>query len=359
MKKLLCFGLLSLLLSIGCKEEIPTVPESPAVKQISRGADISFLPEIEESGIQFYDQNGVASSMVDIIKKYGVNTIRLRLWHTPENGHSGLREVSDFTKILKAKGFKIFITIHYSDTWADPGNQTKPSAWENLSLSVLGDSVYNYTKQVVEILNPDIIEIGNEISNGFLWPEGKISNESNFIMLLKKGIAGARAATIDKRKILIHSAKLDVSNWFYSILQTNNVDYDIIGVSYYPFWTKIKPQQAVDELMALSNTFGKDAMFAEISYPFTLNWNDFTNNVIGLEEQLLTGYPATPAGQKLILTELRQAIDKTNKGIGFCYWAPEWVAFKGNQSTSGSSWENLALFDFDNKALPAWDAFKE
>ncbi|MFZ4546701.1 MAG: glycoside hydrolase family 53 protein [Bacteroidales bacterium] len=359
MKKLICLVLVTLLIFVGCKKEIPAEPEEPTIKQIYRGADISFLPEIQESGIQFYNQLGIASSMVDILKQSGVNTVRLRLWHTPADGHSGLKEVSDFTKTLKAKGFKIFITIHYSDTWADPGNQTKPAAWENLSFGVLGDSVYNYTKHVVEILNPDIIEIGNEISNGFLWPEGKISNETNFVSLLKKGIAGARAASIDKRKILIHSAKLDVSNWFYEIMQKNGVDYDIIGVSYYPFWTKIKPQQAVDELMAISNTFGKDAMFAETSYPFTLNWNDYTNNVIGLEEQLLPGYPATPEGQKLILTELRQAMDKTGKGVGFCYWAPEWVAFKGNQSATGSSWENMALFDFDNKALPAWDAFKE
>ena len=132
-----------------------------------------------------------------------------------------------------------------------------------------------------------------------------------------------------------------------------------MGLSYYPFWTKISPHEAVTRFDSLSRIFGKEFMIAETAYPFTLAWNDYTNNIIGTQDQLLQGYAATPEGQKLILTQIRQEIEKLDNGLGFCYWAPEWVAFKGPVSTTGSSWENMSLFDFTNKALPALDAFSE
>lgn len=356
--KIPLYLILLLILSLsGCDKKNSDPPYTPPVTSFYKGADISFLPEIEEAGVKFYDKSGKVAPLTEILKSSGVNTIRLRLWHTPSTKHSGLAEVSAFARQLKVAGFKIFLTIHYSDTWADPGNQAKPAAWNGLSLSVLGDSVYNYTKHTVQEIDPDIIEVGNEISNGFLWPEGKISNQSGFITLLKRGVQGARDATPDKRKILMHCATLDVSGWFYTILKTNQIDYDVIGLSYYPFWTKIPPSQAIALMDSLSSTFNKDVLIAETAYPYTLEWNDYTNNIIGLQNQLLQGYPATEAGQKLILTEIRQGMENFDKGIGFCYWAPEWVAFKGPQSTTGSSWENMALFDFNNKALPGLDVF--
>jgi len=354
------FFLLFLFLTVlsACTKETTGPPDPLPVKLYVRGADISFLPEIEEYGLQFYYQNGQSGSLPDIIQESGCNTIRLRLWHTPSGSHSSLQEVSTFAKKLKSQGFSIFLTIHYSDTWADPGNQQKPAAWENLSFNLLCDSVYNYTKRVVKEIDPDIIEIGNEISNGFLWPEGSISNESNFTTLLRKGIHGARESAPGK-KILIHCATLDVADWFYNILKNNNIDYDVLGISYYPFWTKIKPSEAIIQMDSLAVKFGKDLIIAETAYPFTLNWNDYTNNIIGEQGQLLPGYPATNEGQKLVMKEIKDALGKTNRGIGFCYWAPEWVAYKGPISSSGSSWENMALFDFNNKALPAMDIFKE
>ena len=356
MKSIIFLLLIYLFILPSCSKTDSGKADPVPVKQFYKGADISFLPEIEEAGTLFLNQNGQSEELADMLKSSGVNTIRLRLWHTPANAHSGLNEVSMFVKQLKAKGFKIYISLHYSDTWADPGHQTKPFAWNNLPINILQDSVYIYTRHVVQLLDPDIIEIGNEISNGFLWPEGRISDQANFIALLKKGIQGARDATSGKRKILIHCATLDVSSWFYNIMKDNEVDYDIIGVSYYPFWTKVAPAEAVNELNALGKTFSKDIMISEFAYPFSLGWNDYTNNIIGTHDQLLTGYPATPEGQKLIFTETMKAMEVA--GTGLCYWAPDWVAFKGPQSDSGSSWENLTLFDFNNKALPALDAFR-
>jgi arabinogalactan endo-1,4-beta-galactosidase len=358
--KLFPFGFfLMLLLSVACSKTNDGTPDPGPVKVTYRGADISFLPEIREEGTQFYDKNGNPADVTDLLKQSGVNTIRLRLWHSPATVHGGLAEVTAFATELKARGFKIYLTIHYSDTWADPSQQAMPAAWEGLPLNVLSDSVYAYTKAVVQKINPDIIGIGNEINNGFLWPAGSLSNETAFITLLKKGIQGARDATVDKRKILIHCATLDAASWFFGKMKSNTVDYDLMGISYYPFWTRVNPAQAVTQLKTLTQTFYKDAFIAETAYPFTLDWNDNTNNVIGLPSQLLPGYPATPEGQKLLLTELRQAVDKASKVTGIFYWSPEWVAFRGPQSANGSAWENIALFDFSHHTLPALSAFGE
>ena len=114
-----------------------------------------------------------------------------------------------------------------------------------------------------------------------------------------------------------------------------------------------------DSLSVLSSTFNKGVVIAETAYPFTLGYNDWTDNSVGESSQLITKYPATPEGQKDYLLDLRSALSKNSKGIGFCYWAPDWVAYKGPQATDGSSWENLALFDFNNKALPGMAVFNK
>lgn len=253
---------------------------------------------------------------------------------------------------------KVWLDIHYSDTWADPGHQTKPALWANLSTSVLEDSVYQYTKRVVEAIQPEYVQIGNEINGGFLWNDGKISNRATFIALLNKGIQGARDGDYST-KVIIHFAGYKGAFWFYRILQSNNVNYDIIGISYYPWWHGKDINAMEDSLNVLSSTFNKNVVIAETAYPFTLKWNDWTNNTVGDSSQLIPKYPATPQGQKDYLLDLRSALSKDPKNLGFCYWAPDWVAYKGSQAKDGSSWENLALFDFNNKALPGMDIFNK
>ncbi|MFZ2905899.1 MAG: glycosyl hydrolase 53 family protein [Cyclobacteriaceae bacterium] len=359
MRILFLFVLLISVVFLRCQENPEKVaPPDPPVELAIRGADLSFLPEIEAYPTTYRDASGNAVDALDLLKAHGCNTIRIRLWHTPATAHSGLEEVIAFSERVRSKGMKVWLTVHYSDTWADPGHQTKPALWSALNLTDLSDSVYNYTKKIVLKLHPDIIQIGNEINDGFLWPDGQLSvNLPNFIALLKEGVQAVRDFS-PTSNIMIHVAGHDNAAWFYQQLQDQNVSYDMIGLSYYPFWHGKDLNALKSNLNNLGFTFSKEVLIAETSYPFTLDWNDWTNNILGETNQLIPGYAATPEGQKQFLLSLKALIADTEKGTGFCYWAPEWVAFKGAESTTGSAWENMALFDFSNKALPALNAFE-
>ncbi len=342
---------------MACSDDTDAVITPPIQKELIKAADVSFLPEIRSTGTIFYNAQQQAADVLDILKQAGCNTIRLRLWHTPTSAASSLAEVSTFASEAKSKGFKIWLTLHYSDTWADPGVQTKPAAWRQASFTVLSDSVYQYTRKVVRILSPDYIQIGNEINGGMLWPEGAIANRQSFVTLLKQGVQAVRDTKADA-KIMIHYAGTD-ADWFYSILRSQAVSYDIIALSYYPRWhTKIL-NELNTALLSLSVANNKDIILAETAYPFTLGWKDWTNNLIGESGHLLTNYPATPQGQKDFMLQIKSMMVEAPKGIGFAYWAPEWIAYRGERATNGSAWENMALFDFDHKVLPAMDVFND
>lgn len=332
----------------------------PVEKDLIRGTDISFLPEIEEAGVVFKNSAGVEKNMLDILKESGVNTIRIRLWHTPVDGHSSLAEVTALAARVKAKGMKVWLSVHYSDTWADPGHQIKPEAWSDASFSDLQDSVYLYTKKIMTEIDPDIIQIGNEINPGFLLPDGGTSAGTlpNFIALLKKGVQAVRETSADTQ-IMIHVAGFDNANWFYQQLSTNAVDYDLIGLSYYPIWHGKDLNLVKSSIQSLGFAYNKQVVIAETAYPFSLSWEDWTNNIVGENGQLIPAYPATPEGQNNFMMKLRDIVTESSKAAGFCYWGTEWVSFKGDEATDGSTWENQALFDFDNKAVPALEAFAE
>lgn len=313
--------------------------------------DISTYPEISGFDPVFYDLNGEPQKFLSILKENGVNTIRLRLWVNPKNNHSGLSEVRQFSKTLRDKGFKIWLTLHYSDTWADPGHQEIPLQWQGKGFPALKDSLYAYTEKVIRTISPEYIQIGNEINSGLLHPYGDISqNLEQFKELMKSGIAAVRKNSADT-EIILHFAGIEGSDWFFD--QVRRLDYDIIGISYYPVWHGKSLDHLHTHLNLLSETKGKKIVIAETAYPFTLSWNDWTNNIVGLEEQLiLPEFPATANGQKAFIRALKQIIQEIEKGVGFCYWGAELIAWKGNQAKDGSDWENQALFDFQNRSLP-------
>jgi arabinogalactan endo-1,4-beta-galactosidase len=292
--------------------------------------------------------------MLTTLKNAGVNTIRLRIWNNPSDEHSGLEEVKLFSNEIKKMGLKVWLTINYSDTWADPGAQAKPMAWNNLSFALLKDSVYNFTTKIATEIKPDYVQIGNEINNGFLWPDGNFSNANQLFDLLNEGVKSIRL-NLPFTKIIIHYAGFEKADYFYSKLV--NLDYDIIGLSYYPLWHGKSLDTLQAQLQALSLKYNKNILIAETSYPFTFGWNDWTNNIIGDSSQILYEYAATANGQKEYLDKIKTIVLNIPKGIGFAYWGAEFIAFKGNEAKNGSSWENQALWDFDNKALPAMNVF--
>lgn len=357
---ILFFALLVLFSACHKKESVVVTPPNPVPTDTLlpiRGVDLSFLPEIEQNGTVFYGRDGAAADVLTIFKENGWNTVRIRLWHKPANAHSALPEVAALAQRVKAKGMKVWLDLHYSDTWTDPGHQSTPLAWKNLSQAVLKDSVYNYTKAVLALVQPEYVQIGNEINGGFLWEKGRINNATQFSELLSRGIKAARDQS-PNAKIIVHFAGIDGADWFYNLLHDHQIDYDIIGLSYYPIYHGKDLNTLSTTIQNLSATYQKEIVLAEVAYPFTLGWNDYTNNVLGLDSQCIPAYPATQDGQKAFLTEIKTIMQNCNTGSGFCYWGAEWIAFKGPTASDASSWENQALFDFAHKALPAIGIFQ-
>lgn len=337
---------------VSCSKEEETTKTLPFIK----AADMSYLPLIESEGTVFYNNQLVAEDALQTLKKSGCNTIRIRLWHSPSDHHSGFNEVKLLAQRVKSLGMKVWLTVHYSDTWADPGQQSKPSAWNNLSFNQLKSQFEQYTQQIVAQIHPDIIQIGNEINNGFVFPEGNLTNnESQFLSLLASASNVIRTQS-PSTKIMLHYAGIQGASWFFS--KTAAIDYDYIGLSYYPVWHGTDLNLLQQTLTSLGQTYSKKVLIAETSYPFTLGWNDWTNNVLGQTNQLHPNYPATLDGQKNFLEQIKTTIQQTPNGVGFCYWGAEWIAFRGTQASNGSSWENQALWDFNHKSVPAMTIFK-
>lgn len=327
-------------------------------EELVRAVDISRYPEIRESATVFYNAEGEPQDFLDILKTAGVNSIRLKLWVKPIDGHSGFQEVKTFAEELRGRGFKIWLTLHYSDTWAHPGQQITPSAWQGITWEALKDSVYQYTEKVSREIQPDIIQIGNELNTGFLHPTANLDNLPELRVLLSEASAAVRESR-PQTKIMLHYAGLQGAEWFFHNMQS--VDYDQIGISYYPIWHGKDFLNLENTLQSLSKQHGKEVLIAETAYPFTLAWNDWTNNIVGLESQLvLPDFPASPQGQKAFLLKIRDIVEqRLERGKGFCYWGAELIAWRGNQAQNASSWENQAIFDFQNRALPVLDAFSE
>ena len=182
------------------------------------------------------------------------------------------------------------------------------------------------------------------------------TNETQFISLLASASNVIRAQS-PSTKIMLHYAGIQGASWFFS--KTAAIDYDYIGLSYYPVWHGTDLNLLQQTLTSLGQTYSKKVLIAETSYPFTLGWNDWTNNVLGQTNQLHPNYPATLDGQKNFVEQIKTIIQQTPNGVGFCYWGAEWIAFRGPTATNGSSWENQALWDFNNNALPVMDAFSQ
>ena len=368
---LIFFAQIFLLLSCSKSENINPIPlETPIL--FYKGMDLSFQSELENYNVVYKNENNAVISVLPFIKQKGCNLVRLKLWVNPANGLNGLAQVKLYALRLKANDLGFMLDLHFSDTWADPANQNPPVAWQNLTLAELKIQVYNYTKQVLtELKNqgttPSFVQIGNETDNGFLWNYGKVwdqysNNFVNFSELFNKGSQAVREVCGTSTKVIFHHSSVENSIYFLNQLSAYPIDYDVIGLSYYPQFQTKNLSLVQTNLNTLAITFNKDIMLVEIAYPFTLNYNDNLTNYIGNSNQIIPDYTASPQGQKEFLLKMIAIVKAipNNKGIGFVYWAPNWVSFSGNQTTSvgGSAWENQCLWDFDHKALPSFDVFK-
>ncbi|MBP6469731.1 MAG: arabinogalactan endo-1,4-beta-galactosidase [Chloroflexi bacterium] len=341
----------------------PLPTTTPAPPPFWRGVDVSFLPQLEDAGAIFYDQ-GVPQDALAIVANHGINSVRLRVWVNPPDGHHGKEETLALAKRIHALGLGLLLDVHYSDTWADPAHQTKPAAWADLDFAELETAVYTYTLDLLSALKgqgtlPDIVQIGNEITPGILWDDGRVGGSYNnwpqLAALLQAGIAGVRdsLASTDTIQIMIHldaGGNNAVCRWFLDNLKAQGVNFDVLGLSYYPWWQGSLADLA-NNLQDLSQHYPQDIILVETAYPWTLDWQDDTHNLVGEPAQLLPDYPASPAGQAAFLRDVLAMVQAVpgGKGIGVYYWEPEYIAVNG----FGSFWENMALFDFAGHSLPA------
>lgn len=325
------------------------------------GADLSYVNEMEDCGAIYTNSIGVVKDPYSIFKDAGANLVRVRLWHNPTwTNYSNYNDVKLTIQKAKANGMKVLLDFHYSDTWADPSHQQIPLAWLNQidNTPALGDLLYNYTYDTLNTLSndnllPDIVQVGNEINAMILqdgelqWP---IDWERNSF-LLNKGIKAIRDISVTKNKpieVMLHIAQPENAIWWFSeATQEGVTDFDWIGLSYYPIWSDYNFNTLGGALSSLINTYNKRLMIVETAYPFTLDFNDFNNNILG-QNALIPGYEATQQGQLNYLNQLKNII-KTSGGEGLIYWEPAWVSMTTN-GCQGSAWENATLFDFNNKA---------
>jgi len=314
------------------------------------GADLSFLKQAEERGTVFKD-NGEAKPGLQIFKDHGYNWIRLRLFHSPTNLPNNLEYTIALAKQARELNFKFLLNYHYSDTWADPAKQFIPATWKGKSHAELVQAVHDYTRDTVSAFReagamPDMVQIGNEITPGMLWPDGKLpGNWDNFGDLLKAGIKGVDAGrgTNAPPRIMIHIDKggdKARTKWFFDKLNSYGVDYDVIGQSYYPWWHG-SLLDLRENLNFMATTYHKDIILVEVAYCWRPT--EYRNKS--------APFPETPEGQKEFLEEVNRLVLNipNHHGIGVFWWEP---AVTGRL-------RNRGFFDDDGNALPVMNVFDQ
>ena len=388
----LSFGLAA---SAFAADAVKTRPFNTMPADFIKGADISTLLEAEQHGAKFYNQNGQQQDAIAILKANGVNYVRLRLWVDPQDasgktyggGSNNLENTIALAKRVKAQGLKLLLDFHYSDFWTDPGKQFKPKAWEKMDYPQLKTAIHDYTRDTIarfkqEGVLPDMVQIGNEINGGMLWPEGKSWGQGGgefdrLAGLLNAAISGLKENLTggEQVKIMLHLAegtKNDTFRWWFDEIAKRDVPFDIIGLSMYTYWNG--PISALKANMDdISRRYNKDVIVVEAAYGYTLDNCDNAENSFQAKEEKDGGYPGTVQGQYDYIHDLMQSVIDVpdHRGKGIFYWEPTWIAVPGttwatkagmkyihDEWKEGNARENQALFDCQGKVLPSITVFK-
>jgi arabinogalactan endo-1,4-beta-galactosidase len=358
MKKTFCFFLIFCAAAVfcaagGCKKNTsvagtstgPTggggnTPPPPAdTGAFAKGADVSWLTQMEGAGMKFYNSASTQEDCITLLKELGINSIRLRVWVNPSDGWCNVTDMVAKAIRAKAAGMKILIDFHYSDVWADPGHQSIPSSWAGQSIGALAQSVTAHTTAVLTTLKnngitPAWVQVGNETNNGMLWPNGVASDSmNNFAQLVNAGYNAVKAVDTSI-KVIVHISNGYDNNlfrWMFDGLKSNGAHWDIIGMSLYPTaanWSTLNTQ-CLTNMNDMVSRYGKQVMIAEIGMSWTdaSACNSFITDLIGKVKSVSGG-----------------------NGLGVFYWEPE----------SYNGWQGYGLGAFDNSGRPtvAMNAFK-
>lgn len=361
-----------------------------------KGMDLSTMAELRRLGAKYYD-NSEETDILEIMKRYDVDTIRLRLWNDPFSdkgepygaGTNDLETVLSMAKEVTRAGLGVHLNFHYSDFWADPGKQIKPKAWKNYGAAELERAVYEYTADTLRVfyendVNLTMVQVGNELSAGLLWPEGKVPAYDNIARFVNAGIRGVRAV-YSELPIMVH---LDnggdnelYRTWFDEFMKRAE-DFQIIGLSYYPFWHGTL-NMLRNNMNDIAVRYGKDLILNEVSMGFTMeDYAEYEKLSPGERKGYATkkeivekiDYPMTREGQAQFMRDILALLKAVpnGHGRGFFYWEPAWLpvagsgwatdaalAYTGEAGPSGNEWANQALFDYDGNVLPALSVIRD
>ena len=367
-----------------------------------KGMDLSTLLELDRLGAKYYDE-GKERDILDIMKDYDVDTIRLRIWNDPwgkdhESYGAGENDVPTTLEIAKRvseKGFGVLMNFHYSDFWADPGKQIKPKSWEGMTVAELTQAVYDFTFDTMELfkkegVNITMVQVGNELSNGLLWPEGKIDVDAgigeydNIAKFVSAGIRAVRKSNPDI-PVMIH---LDnggnnelYRRWFDNYVARGE-DFDLIGLSYYPFWHGTM-DQLMNNMNDIAEPYHKDLIIAEVSMGYTMEdykayekLSDSERKGYATRPALVEKieFPMTREGQADFMRTLLARLETVaeHRARGFFWWEPAWIPVPGSgwatpasleymndPGPCGNEWANQALFDYDGNVLPTLEVIRD
>ena len=335
----------------GCQAHITfnTEPAPRPALDYAIGADVSFLRQAEAHGTVFKD-GGQPKPGLQIFRDHGYNWIRLRLFNAPPQLPNDLAYTIALAREARQLGFRFLLDFHYSDTWADPAKQFLPKAWEGRTHAELEQLIFAYTRDTIRAFHdagvmPDMVQPGNEIINGMMWPDARLPDHwDNFAALLKSAIAGVEAGRGDAPRplIMIHidrGGDVKKTQWFFDHLNTYNVDYDVIGQSYYPWWHG-SILDLRENLNFMAETYQKDIIVVEAAY----NSRPAEYKAGGAP------FPETPEGQRDFLAEVNRAVLDTphHRGKGVFWWEP---------AVPPSPIHSRGMFDADGNALPVITVF--
>ena len=328
-----------------------------------KGVDTSSLLEMEDNGVKLYREDGTECDGIRLCKENGVNSIRLRIWNEPSNvkeagGYCDLEHTVILGKRIKKENLHFLLDFHYSDFWADPGKQTKPKAWEKLRGETLEQAVYEYTKVVLERLEsegclPDMVQVGNEIRSGMLFPDGEVPNYGQLARLINAGIRAVRDVSRDIQ-VMIH---LDqggryeyLKEWFDHVIAEGLDEFDIIGISYYAFWhgTFVDLKNSME---ALTKRYKKPVIVVETAHP----WRRCENGFVTEDQEEIAGFKAGVKEQVQVMRLLMNIVASItdHMGQGVYYWEPLVIPMDGQ----GSWGNNMGVLDLDAKVLPGFKEF--
>jgi arabinogalactan endo-1,4-beta-galactosidase len=311
-----------------------------------KGADVGWLPQMEATGYKFYNRQGKQEDLLQILKEDGINTIRLRTWVNPSSdrasGHNSKDETVAMAVRAQKMGMRVMINFHYSDSWADPQQQRKPAAWIGHDFPQLLKDVYGYTHEVMSALKqagvtPEWVQVGNETPTGMIYPEGHTDNWPQLALLINQGYDAIKAVS-PASKVVLHLDRGNDSQRFrtwFDNARANGAKYDVIGMSYYPYWLDGRPDYtaSINDLAANMNDmaarYGKEVMVVEVGGEDTQPQNTY---------------------DMLVAVQRKVKAVPDHKGLGVIYWEPQ----------GARSWSHyeLSAWGADGRPTKAMEAFR-